>query len=227
MSETGQAMFSSLVPVATSRPVIRPEVITMSLRSIFTPRRTPPIGVEFSEDGLRLVQVATPGSDEIRRAAFVPFAPDGAVDVSELRKVLRGFRGRQAAIAPPRGDLTIRPARLPRLENQELREAARWEAAGLLELDAADVVAEPLIVSDGVDADGLAEMLIVAGSVTTIESRLEPLLQAGLRPDRRRTGLRWGGSCLHPAIPSIQRTRSHQGRRGCGRFGVLDRGHPR
>lgn len=154
----------------------------MSLRSIFTPRQTPPIGVEFSEDGLRLVQVTTPGSDEIRRAAFVPFAPDGAVDVSELRKVLRGFRGRQAAIAPPRGDLTIRPARLPRLENQELREAARWEAAGLLELDAADVVAEPLIVSDGVDADGLAEMLIVAGSVSTIESRLEPLLQAGLRP---------------------------------------------
>ncbi|MDG2021305.1 MAG: pilus assembly protein PilM [Phycisphaerales bacterium] len=154
----------------------------MSIRSIFTPRRIPPIGVEFSEEGLRLAQVASPGSDVIRQIAFVPFGPGGSVDVADLRKVLRGFRGRQAAIAPPRGDLTIRPARLPRLENQELREAARWEAAGLLELEAADVVAEPLVVSNGVDSDGLAEMLIVAGSVTTIESRLEPLLQAGLHP---------------------------------------------
>jgi Tfp pilus assembly PilM family ATPase len=174
--------FSSLVPATIPRPVIGPEALTMSIRSIFTQRRVPPIGVEFSEEGLRLLQVATPGSDAIRRLAFVPFGSEGSVDVTELRKALRGFRGRQAVVAPPRGDLTIRPARLPRLENQELREAARWEAAGLLELDAADVVAEPLIVSNGVDADGLAEMLIVAGSVTTIESRLESLLQAGLRP---------------------------------------------
>jgi Tfp pilus assembly PilM family ATPase len=182
MNETGQAIFSPLLSAAISRPVIRPEVLSMSIRSFFSQRRIPPIGVEFSESGLRLVQVAALGSDAIRHAAFVPFGPEGDVDVPELRKVLRGFRGRHAAIAPPRGDLTIRPARLPRLESQELREAARWEAAGLLELDAADVVVEPLVVSNGVDADGLAEMLIVAGSVTTIESRLEPLLQAGLRP---------------------------------------------
>ncbi|MCP4495194.1 MAG: hypothetical protein GY825_00280, partial [Phycisphaeraceae bacterium] len=115
----------------------------MAIRSISQPRRTPPPGVEFCERRLRLVQVGAT-SDEIRRAVFVPFESNGDVDPGRLRAALRGFRGRDAVVAPPRADITVRPARLPLLVDAELREAARWEAAGLLEIDASDVVADAL-----------------------------------------------------------------------------------
>lgn len=153
----------------------------MSIRSIFKIRRTPPLGIEFCDHGLRLVQVRA-GSDEIRRAAFVPFEPDGDVDPGRLRMALRGFRGRDAVVAPPRGDITVRPARLPLLEDAELREAARWEAAGLLEIDATDVVADALPLSSETDGEGRTEMLVVAASAHGLEERLEPLITAGIRP---------------------------------------------
>jgi Tfp pilus assembly PilM family ATPase len=153
----------------------------MSIRSIFKIRRTPPLGIEFCDRGLRLVQVRA-GSDEIRRAAFVPFEPDGDVDPGRLRTALRGFRGRDAVVAPPRADITVRPARLPLLVDAELREAARWEAAGLLGIDATDVVADALPLSSETDAEGRTEMLVVAASAHGLEECLAPLLAAGIRP---------------------------------------------
>lgn len=153
----------------------------MSIRSMFKLRRTPPLGVEFCERGLRLVQVRA-GSDEIRRAVFVPFEADGEPDAGRLRAALRGFRGRDAVVSPPRADITVRPARLPLLVDAELREAARWEAAGLLEIDASDVVADALPLSSEADAEGRTEMLVVAASARGLEARLSPLIAAGLRP---------------------------------------------
>ncbi|MDG2132055.1 MAG: pilus assembly protein PilM [Phycisphaerales bacterium] len=153
----------------------------MSIRSIFKLRRTPPLGVEFCERGLRLVQVGAT-SDEIRRAVLVPFESNGDVDPGRLRAALRGFRGRDAVVAPPRADITVRPARLPLLVDAELREAARWEAAGLLEIDASDVVADALPLSSETDTEGRTEMLVVAASASGLEQRLAPLITAGLRP---------------------------------------------
>ena len=153
----------------------------MSIRSIFKIRRTPPFGVEFCDHGLRLVQVGST-SDEIRRAVFVPFDAEGEVDSGLLRAALRGFRGRDAIVAPPRADITVRPARLPLLADAELREAARWEAAGLLDLDGSDVVADALALSRETDAEGRTEMLVVAASASGLEARLAPLIAAGIRP---------------------------------------------
>lgn len=144
-------------------------------------RSAPPIGIEIGATAVRMVQLDSSRSDAIRRAAIVPCV-DGRVDAVALRRACRGFAGREAVVAPPRGTLVVRPARLPMLEGEELREAARWEAAGQLERDGADVVAEPIVVGRGPGEDGRLEMLLVAGGASEIEAALAPILDAGLRP---------------------------------------------
>lgn len=144
-------------------------------------RSAPPIGIEVGATVVRLVQLESGRSDAIRHAAVVPLQ-DGRIDVAELRRACRGFAGRDAVVAPPRDALMVRPARLPRLEGEELREAARWEAAGQLGIDGADVVAEPIVVGREPGDDGRLEMLLVAGAASAIEAVLSPILDAGLRP---------------------------------------------
>ncbi len=139
------------------------------------------IGVEIDSDRTRILQPRRPGSEEIRRAVEVPHA-DGSVDSSQVRHALRGFAGRDAVVAPPPGELELRPVRLPALDGEELREAARWEVASVLGVDGSDLVAEPLVVSRQPGEDGRMEMLVVAGRASRLSSLLEPLLEAGLRP---------------------------------------------
>lgn len=139
------------------------------------------IGVEIGLDRTRLLQPRRPGSEEIRRAVEVPHL-DGVVDANALRSALRGFSGRDAVVAPPPGELELRPVRLPRLEGEELREAARWEVASLLEVDGSDLVAEPIVVSRQQGDDGRMEMLVVAGRSSRLSTMLEPVLESGLRP---------------------------------------------
>ncbi|MBQ71737.1 MAG: hypothetical protein CMJ67_02420 [Planctomycetaceae bacterium] len=139
------------------------------------------IGVEIDSDRTRVVQPRRPGSEEIRRAVEVPHA-NGGVDVTALRNALRGFAGRNAVVSPPPGLLELRPVRLPRLVGEELREAARWEAASVLEVEGADLVAEPIVVSGHPGEDGRLEMLVIAGHSSQIVNVLEPVFEAGLRP---------------------------------------------
>lgn len=145
-------------------------------------RSVPPIGVEIGASAMRLVQLDSTRSDGVRHAAVIHRDADGRFDVAEIRRAGRGFAGCDAVISPPRTSLTVRPARLPMLEGEELRDAARWEAAGHLELDGRDVVAEPILVGRSAQEDGRLEMLLVAGTAATIESALSPLCDAGLRP---------------------------------------------
>lgn len=144
-------------------------------------RSVPPIGIEIGATVVRLVQLESIRSDAIRHAAIVEIV-DGGIDVVDLRRACRGFVGRDAVVAPPRDALVVRPARLPRLEGEELREAARWEAAGQLDTDGADVVAEPIVVGRDLGDDGRLEMLLVAGTASRIEAAVSPILDAGLRP---------------------------------------------
>ena len=140
-----------------------------------------PLGIDIGQDGIRVLQARRPGGDEIRAAAFVERSGDRP-DPAELRRVLHGFAGREAMVSVPGDELEIRPARLPRLEGEELREAARWEVAGLLEVDGADLVAEPVPVSRQPGEDGRLEMLIVAARASRMSTLLDPLLEAGVRP---------------------------------------------
>ena len=139
------------------------------------------IGVDIGLDRTRVLQPRRPGSEEIRRAVEIPHV-DGGIDVATLRNALRGFSGRDAVVSPPPGELELRPVRLPGLEGEELREAARWEAASVLGVDGADLVAEPIVVSGQAGEDGRMEMLVIAGRASGITSILEPVFESGLRP---------------------------------------------
>ncbi|MEE2973336.1 MAG: pilus assembly protein PilM [Planctomycetota bacterium] len=140
-----------------------------------------PLGIDIGQDGIRLLQPRRLGGHEIRHAAFVDRREHGP-DVADLRRALHGFSGREAVVSVPIDELEIRPARLPRLEGEELREAARWEIAGLLEVEGADLVAEPVPVSRQPGDDGRLEMLIVAARAARVSHILDPLLEAGVRP---------------------------------------------
>jgi Tfp pilus assembly PilM family ATPase len=145
-------------------------------------RAAPPIGIEIGGSVMRMVQLDSTRTDRIRHAACIHRDADGGFDVTEIRRAARRFAGADAVVSPPRSSLMVRQARLPMLEGEELREAARWEAAAQLEIDGADVVAEPITVGRAAEEDGRWEMLLVAGAASDIEAALSPVLDAGLRP---------------------------------------------
>ncbi len=172
---------SSATPSAMRADPV-PEVDPMSSVFSWLGRSAPPIGIEIGASVMRLVQLDSTRSDGIRHAASIACDAEGRFDVSDVRRACRGFAGAEAVVSPPRSFLTVRPARLPMLEGEELREAARWEAAGQLEIDGSDVVAEPIVVGRVAEEDGRLEMLLVAGAASRLEAALAPILDAGLRP---------------------------------------------
>lgn len=153
----------------------------MSRTTRRTERGSSLIGIEIGTDEVRLVQPKRAGADEIRRAASMP-TDQGVVDPSRLKSLARGFAGRDAVVSPPPGELELRPVRLPRLAGEELREAARWEVAPLLDVDGSDLVAEPIVISPQPGEDGRLEILVVAARVSRMTMLLEPVLEAGFRP---------------------------------------------
>ena len=145
-------------------------------------RAQSPVGVEIGNDAVRMLQTTMPGSDRIRRVAVVPRSADGSIDVQRLRRAWRGFSSFDAVVSLDDDCVDVRPGRLPRLSGEELRDAARWEIAGMLERDGADLVAESMSVGRDVAEDGRVEMLLIAADRTTVEERLDPLLEVGIRP---------------------------------------------
>ncbi|MCH2160726.1 MAG: pilus assembly protein PilM [Phycisphaerales bacterium] len=142
-----------------------------------------PAGVECGTDAIRIVQVDRPGGGRVRAAARIEFDSElGKADPGDIRRVTRHLSGRRCVVSPPRHEIVVRPARLPRLTDAEFREAVRWEAAEMLGCNAEELVTEPLLVTRDAEEDGLLDVLIVASSIASIERTLEPLLAVGLLP---------------------------------------------
>ncbi len=145
-------------------------------------RPQPPVGVELGPDAVRMLQTVAVGSDRIRRVAVVPRSADGGIDPHRLRRAWRGFSTPDAVVSLADEDVQVRPARLPRLAGTELRDAAKWEIAGMLDCDGAELVAESMPVGRTVGEDGRLEMLLIAANRDVVERHLEPLLEADVRP---------------------------------------------
>lgn len=155
----------------------------MSLFSKIATKRTTPAGIECGPDGYRFVQLALGEENRVRVASFVAGDPEaGAVDALALKRVVRSIAGRRCVVSPMASDLVVRPARLPRLEPAEFREAARWDAAQMLDCHADELVAEPMVVSEVAGDDGRLDVLVVSIRRERVYTVLEPLLLAGLRP---------------------------------------------
>ena len=145
-------------------------------------RSQPPVGVELGGDAVRMLQIDGVGSDRVRRVAIVPRSTDGSIDPQRLRKAWRGFSSLEAVVSLADDSVDVRPGRLPRLSGEELRDAARWEIAAMLEQDGGELVADSMPVGRDLGDDGRREMLLVAADRGTVERHLEPLLEAGIRP---------------------------------------------
>ena len=148
----------------------------MSVFSPFSSKRRTPLGIACGVDGYRCVQLDLSGPGGVLVAKLAES------NAATLKHVARTMAGGQCVVAPLPEDLVIRPARMPLLEGEEFRDAARWEAAQMLECHADDLVAEAMVVSEEPCDDGRLDVLIVALRQERISQLLEPLLVAGLRP---------------------------------------------
>ena len=147
----------------------------MSVFNPFSSKRITPLGITCSAAGYRCVQLDLSGEGRVRVATPLE-------NTEMLKHATRLLGGARCVVAPRSEDVILRPARMPLLEGEEFRDAARWEAAQLLKCHADELVAEPMVVSDGVCEDGRLDVLIVALQKERVSAMLEPLLVAGLRP---------------------------------------------
>jgi len=102
-------------------------------------RKTPPIGLDISTDGVRMMQLDAIGKAVSAIAAGHKPLPAAAADdpqgfrehvVKAVKDLLaeRGFRGRRVVTCLGGGDIDIKQARLPRIAPRERASAIQWEA---------------------------------------------------------------------------------------------------
>jgi type IV pilus assembly protein PilM len=123
-----------------------------------------------------------------------------------------GFRGPRCVVSLAREDVCLQSIRLPRMPDDELRQAAMWEASQRFGLDRnamqVDFIRTGAMASAGPAASAAGakssfgaaaaavvsptetreEVILIAASHAAIAARVEPVLAAGLRPIAVDTG---------------------------------------
>ncbi len=96
-----------------------------------------------------------------------------------------GFTGRRCVVSLPRNDLFVQSIRLPKMPPSELRQAAKWEAAERFGTDPETSEVEIIRTGSSTTSpggEGREELLVVAAPHAVLHARLNPILEAGLRP---------------------------------------------
>ncbi|MBX3374399.1 MAG: pilus assembly protein PilM [Phycisphaeraceae bacterium] len=153
-----------------------------------------PIGFDIGAVGLRVLQLRTASSGlRVVGAAMLPRTPGGSglpsADRLESLLAHAGFRGRRCVLSLPREVVRLQSVRLPAMSDDELREAARWEAAERFGLDRQGLEAD--FIRTGLSAGGnekREEIIIVAVAHDDLMPPVETLLAAGLHPVAVETG---------------------------------------
>ena len=113
----------------------------------------------------------------------------GSGDTDALIEQLRGafaaggFTGRRCVVSLPRTEIRIQSVRLPRMPEQELRQAAMWEASQRFGFDRNAMEVD--IIRTGAELQGgesREEVLLIAVPHEVINAWIEPVIAAGLRP---------------------------------------------
>jgi type IV pilus assembly protein PilM len=143
-----------------------------------------PIGVDFGSDCLRLAQVQFHGNDPRLIAAasadvphHIRLDPDArlAFFTENVRDLLAqgNFRGRQAVLGLPAATMFIRHLRVPRMKDDQLRKALRWEARGKLPIDLSKSVVRHLVAGEvHHDQEPLLEVILMAAARDSVNSLL-------------------------------------------------------
>lgn len=151
------------------------------------------VGIEFETTRARMLQLREHrGTLAVAGAARVELNADAFANGDRARSIVAeqlraavvsgGFLGRQCVISLPRDEVHVHAVRLPKMPAQELREAAAWEAANRLDLARESIECDVLCTDGPTDAKDRQEVLVIAAARTSLESRLNAVLEAGLRP---------------------------------------------
>jgi type IV pilus assembly protein PilM len=100
-----------------------------------------------------------------------------------------GFAGRRCVISLARQDVCLQSIRLPKMPDDDLRQSAVWEASQRFGFDRnameVDFIRTGATLQSG---ESREEVVLIAASHAAIHARLEPVLDAGLRPVAVDTG---------------------------------------
>jgi type IV pilus assembly protein PilM len=150
------------------------------------------VGIDFGTRAIKLLQTREHGR-ELQVVGVgkvdVPVAGTPVLDAAALNDQLRsafasgGFTGRRCVCSLPRGDTCVQSVRLPKMPDDELRQAAVWEAAQRFgferEAMEVDVIRTGAALQGGENRE---EVLLIAASHPVISAWVEPVMAAGLRP---------------------------------------------
>ena len=154
-------------------------------------RRMGFIGLDLGSVTMRAVQLAWTGTavELVQVAALErPGRPNGKPKAAELAPLIRHFlhegrfRGRDVVTAVSHEDSVIRVVRLPRMPEEELGAAVKWEAERYIPFAASDCVTDHAVLGE-IETDGASqvEVLLVAARRSSVEATLEAVRKAGYR----------------------------------------------
>ncbi len=150
------------------------------------------IGIDIQARGIKMLQLG-----EHRGELFVVGAAAVDVPVTEIeddaRSILtariRGafasgrFTGRRCVVSLPPQDICVQSARLPSMPDEELAQAAAWEASQRFGLDRSAMEVDFIRTSATVQgSEDREEVLLIVASHEAIHRRIDPFVAAGLRP---------------------------------------------
>lgn len=147
------------------------------------------VGVDFGSRAIKMLQVrqqaGTLRAVGAARVDLTGQSLEGGALAEHLRAAFAsgGFTGRRCVVSLPRKDVRVHSVRMPRMGDEELQQAATWEAVqrfgferGTMEVD---------VIRTGAELQGgehREEVLLIAAPHAAISRCVEPLLAAGLRP---------------------------------------------
>ncbi len=178
------------------------------------------LGIDFGARGVKLLQVGERnGKLHVVGAAWFSkpaggwgaHAPDLLVQQLRAAFTSGGFTGRRCVVSLPRTDVCVQSIRLPRMPDDEMRQAALWESADRFGFSREAMEVDFLRTGASLESgEGREEILLAAASHEALTAILEPVLQAGLRP-----------TAVDTHFTALARTFGRQRRRGGDRDGVL------
>lgn len=151
------------------------------------------LGVDWGTSAMRILQVRQQSAKlQVVGAGEVPLQDkeqNSEMDATRLTEHIRaafatgGFTGRRCVVSLPRQDVCIQSVRLPKMPDDELHQAAAWEASQRFGFDHGAMEIAALRTGASLQSgENREEVLIIAASHAVLKPRLKIIMDAGLRP---------------------------------------------
>jgi len=176
------------------------------------------VGIDIGARAIKLLQLREHSRGlRVVGAGRVDVHETGSDGAGTLVEQLRGafaaggFTGRRCVVCLPRNEIRVQSVRMPRMPDEELRQAAVWEASQRFGFDRHAMEVD--FIRTGAELQGAEnreEVLLIAAPHESINAWLQPVIAAGLRPvalEAHFTALARTFSCMDPVNPAQQRVR--------------------